>query len=401
MTSVRTAAVIGANFGDEGKGLAVDYYCSMAENSLVVRHNGGAQAGHTVEIEDKRFVFHQLSSGSFRRADTYLAETFLPDLYKTEAEFQDFYSISGFLPRIFADIGARVTVIDDVIINMALETSRGKNRHGSCGMGINEAVLRGEAGFGVSIADVSGMTQAELVNRLRCIRENYSLPRAEALRLTDGEYGELLMSESVLDNAAEGMLKGLKYLTPTDGLRQPAKGRELIVFEGAQGLLLDSENRHFAPHVTSSRTGVHNPLMLCDRYGLELDEVLYVMRSYVTRHGAGPLPFCCESDRIGSISEDITNRHNEWQGSIRYGLYPSPEELSSSITEDMAGFGGKASLLVTHLNETGGMVRFSGMDIPVEELAMHPAFSGRIRECYASYSRFSDEIRLCNNLKNV
>ena len=82
MTGRFTAAVIGAAFGDEGKGLAADLLCRRAPGALVVRHNGGAQAGHTVHAGTKRFVFHQLSAGSFRGADTFWAGTFLPDLYK-------------------------------------------------------------------------------------------------------------------------------------------------------------------------------------------------------------------------------------------------------------------------------------------------------------------------------
>ena len=78
-------AVIGNNYGDEGKGLAVDHL-TLSGHNLVVRHNGGAQAAHTVDREDKRFVFHELSSGSFNGADTYWASTFLPDLYKLEEE---------------------------------------------------------------------------------------------------------------------------------------------------------------------------------------------------------------------------------------------------------------------------------------------------------------------------
>ena len=76
-------AVIGNNYGDEGKGLAVDYL-TLSGHNLVVRHNGGAQAGHTVDKEDRRFVFHELSSGSFNGADTYWASTFLPDLYNID-----------------------------------------------------------------------------------------------------------------------------------------------------------------------------------------------------------------------------------------------------------------------------------------------------------------------------
>ena len=62
--------VIGKNLGDEGKGLAVDFFCGQVPDTLVVNHNGGSQAGHTVETNGKRFVFHQLSAGSFCGADT-------------------------------------------------------------------------------------------------------------------------------------------------------------------------------------------------------------------------------------------------------------------------------------------------------------------------------------------
>ena len=239
MTELKTIAVIGANFGDEGKGMAVDYFCNNVRECLVIRHNGGAQAGHTVEYNSRRFVFHQLSSGSLRHADTFLAETFL-------------------------------------------------------GMGINEAVLRSEAGFGLSVGRVLGMTSGELAAELSRIRREYVMPRAESLGLTSAnEYGELLRNNNVLRNAAEGMLSGAEYLIPAESLRKLAESKERVVFEGAQGLLLDSENIRYAPHLTSSRTGLHNPMKICADAGIRLDMAVYVMRSYVTKHGAGPMPFAC------------------------------------------------------------------------------------------------------------
>lgn len=383
----KVIAVIGSNFGDEGKGLATDYFCSKAENSLVIRHNGGAQAGHTVEYGEKRFVFHQLSSGSFRRADTFLAETFLPDMFKLEEEISGFYSISGFLPKIYADVNARVTTVDDVLVNMALETSRGENRHGSCGMGINEAVLRSDAGFGITVGELSGMTAEQLVSRLMYIRREYVTRRLEELGLNDtGEYGELLRSENVLINAAQGMLKGSEYIVPVESPEKLFSDRERIVFEGAQGLLLDSENQRFAPHVTASHTGLYNPLSICKKSDLTLDMAVYVLRSYVTRHGAGPLPNECEPEKLGSIGADLTNKENRWQGRIRYGFYESPEQLAENILGDISLWNGKTALFVTHLNETNGNVRFSGTDIKAEDLIINKAFNGRISSLYCSYS---------------
>lgn len=387
MTDKKIIAVIGAGFGDEGKGLAVDYFCSIGDGCLVVRHNGGAQAGHTVESGGKRFVFHQLSSGSFRRADTYMAETFLPDLFKLEDEISGFYAVSGHIPVIFGDVGARITIIDDVLLNMSLETSRGKNRHGSCGMGINEAVLRSEAGFGITLGEVCGMTAEALAARLSQIRREYVYTRLSALGLDDqGEYGELLRSENVIANAAEGILRGAEYLTPSYGLAEIARDRERIIFEGAQGLLLDSENKRFSPHVTASRTGLRNPLDICRSSGLELDAAVYVMRSYVTRHGAGPLPCECDPGELGRINADKTNVENKWQGKLRYGYYESAEELAARITGDLSPWKGRAELFITHLNETGGMVKLKSGDVAAKSLLSESAFKGRIEGGYFSSS---------------
>ncbi|MBQ5311734.1 MAG: adenylosuccinate synthetase, partial [Oscillospiraceae bacterium] len=91
----RVLAVVGACFGDEGKGMVTD--CLSDADTAVIKHNGGAQAGHTVCGRYGRFVFHQLSSGSFRGAVTVWADTYLPDLYKLRDEVGAFGAISGYI----------------------------------------------------------------------------------------------------------------------------------------------------------------------------------------------------------------------------------------------------------------------------------------------------------------
>ena len=109
-------AICGKNFGDEGKGLLTDYLAGKEARTLVVRHNGGAQSGHTVLYKGHRFVFHELSSGSFRGAATYWAKTFYPDLYKLAEELTAFANLSAFRPTIYADPLANITIIDDVFL---------------------------------------------------------------------------------------------------------------------------------------------------------------------------------------------------------------------------------------------------------------------------------------------
>lgn len=396
-------AVIGKGFGDEGKGLATDYFCSKSSNTLVIKHNGGAQAGHTVETDDKRFVFHQLSAGSFRNADTFWADSYYPDLYKLGEEIEEFRSMSGICPKIYCDAKTSVTLIDDVLINMLLELSRGDERHGSCGMGINECDLRTKAGFGITIKDIISSSAEDVVKKIADIRNTYGKKRLEELGLNmcSGQSSDMsdlfdaLSSKTVIENAVEDMMRNAeKYVSVCDDVGKLMKEHDQIIFETGQGLLLDSENQEYAPHVTASRTGLYNPCKICSKYGLKLTEAVYVTRSYVTRHGAGPLPYECTAAELGITSVDETNVHNAWQGSLRHALHGSVEEFVKPVKDDLeeCTFGDvPASLFVTHLNETGGKLKTSSGDISAEEFIKDPLIGDFFSSFYFSYSKTGAE----------
>ena len=181
-------AVIGNNFGDEGKGLAVDYLTLKGHN-LVVRHNGGAQAAHTVERDEGRFVFHELSSGSFNGADTYWAGTFYPDLYKLEEEAEDFRALSGKNVKIYSSPKAAVTLLYDVFLNQKKEELRGDKKYGSCGMGIWEATRRSGYGkkneFAVTVGDLIGRSSGDIAMLMKKIEEEYMPLRYEKYGISD------------------------------------------------------------------------------------------------------------------------------------------------------------------------------------------------------------------------
>ena len=159
---MRSIAVIGKNFGDEGKGLAVASLSRVLGKPLIVKHNGGAQAGHTVEDAEAawRFVHHQIGAGAEYGAPTLFAEHFMPDLYQLGKEVADFTRLFGFVPLLYSEKAARVTTIDDVLLNMGAEAARGDARHGSCGMGIDECVQRNRAGYGLSVEEVAAWKSA-------------------------------------------------------------------------------------------------------------------------------------------------------------------------------------------------------------------------------------------------
>lgn len=385
-----TRVVIGKNFGDEGKGLAVDYFsAAFSGKTLVIRHNGGAQSGHTVELLPKaeggsggdlpgRFIFHELSSGSFRKADTFWVKTFFPDLYKLADEAENFRSAAGFVPKIFCDPEATPVLLDDVLRNQMVEAGRGDARHGSCGMGINESFLRKKAGFGIPLGEIMNLDEASLAKRLFQVREEYGRKRVRELLTEIGyhskqerveEYLELLESDEIILAEAEAMVQNRKLIQIVPDAASFVRSYDQVIFETGQGLLLDQFYKPFRPHLTTSRTGMTNPAALLAEWNLPVKEVCYVTRTYVTRHGAGPLPYETSREELGIAEPDQTNQTNEWQGTIRYAPHGTTEEFLEAVLPDLEGVrADRVTLFVTHLNETDGRILLTKeRRIPAEE----------------------------------
>jgi len=377
-------AVIGNNYGDEGKGLAVDYLTCQG-NNLVVRHNGGAQAAHTVEKDGMRFVFHELSSGSFNGAATYWAPTFYPDLYKLEEEIESFRKVSGRSVKIYASPKASVTLLYDVYLNQKKEKARGTGKHGSCGMGIWEATRRSSIGFALTLEDISHLSAEEIARRLSAVENDYMRSRLE-----ENSIGEPLILDkekyaSLLKQALED------HVTLVSGEKALFEGFNNVIFEGGQGLLLDNTREESWPHTTCSRTGITNPVKILEGNGSKLDETVYVTRTYLTRHGAGPF-----RDDPALFFEDETNVPNPWQDSIRFGRHESAGMLfarASGDVKDNCPYDVKVSVFITHLNETSGKILTEEGGIGMDS-AMDAARKEGIGRLYLSDSRFSKDVKI-------
>lgn len=375
---MRSIAVIGKNFGDEGKGLAVASLSRVLGKPLIIKHNGGAQAGHTVEdaAATWRFVHHQIGAGAEYGAPTLFAEHFMPDLYQLGKEVADFTQLFGFVPLLYSEKTARVTTIDDVLLNMGAEAARGDARHGSCGMGIDECVQRNRAGHGLSVEKVAVWNEAELLQHLRELRTRYTKERAAVLGIDRGNpYFELLRNDTVLQNYVAEVKTNIGLLTLVDANRDWLSQFEHLIFESGQGLLLDEDYEAYAPHLTSSKTGMHNPASFLAKRSLTLDEAIYVTRSYVTRHGEGPLP--CETARaeLPGVGADLTNQPNEWQGTLRYARHEGMEAFFAPVERDKdsvqlfsSARDTKPSILITHLNETGNRLYFEEGEVSFERV---------------------------------
>lgn len=369
---MKTFAVIGKNFGDEGKGLVTASLCSKPGKSLVVKCNGGAQAGHTVENihTGARFVHHQIGSGAEYGSATLLANTFHPDLYQLGNELATFKRQFGFEPALYAEPGAVFTTIDDVLLNMAIETKRGNARHGSCGMGINECCERIQNGYGITLAELSSFSLREFIDRLALIRREYTKVRAEELEVeTVKDYMDLLSDDDVLGNYAEEAIRNLHRIILLSIDFDWLDRFDRVVFENGQGLLLDRDHVCYAPHLTSSKTGIEEVLAFLNKRGARLDEAIYVTRSYVTRHGMGPLPFECGIEELPGVKPDRTNQTNPWQGHFRYARHGLAKDFLTPVLNDLKNTGMYPSIAITHLNETNRRICFVDEKPTFEEFA--------------------------------
>lgn len=362
--------VIGASYGDEGKGLMTDFFCKGALNKekkcLTVLHNGGSQRGHTVSAKDGiHHVFHHLSSGTFSCSDTFFADTFIINPMVFAAEHAELFPDT----KIYCSPNCRWSTPFDMMINQIAEDSRGTNRHGSCGFGIWETIVRYENGNTVSFPKFMAMSRSEKNKYLKNIRDDYLPDRLKTLGIESisDEWLETVNNDKLIDNfIADCEYFQANTVNADDDILDCYP---YIVFEGGQGLLLSQDFGENEKHTTPSYTGAENPVkMIGELSGENQVEVCYVTRSYLTRHGAGPFEGECSKDEINPVMTDKTNVPNGYQGTLRYGRL-NISKLRERIDTDFAKFSAvpnaKMSLAVTHLNETDGkIVTPSGYVLP-------------------------------------
>ncbi|XVU23486.1 adenylosuccinate synthetase [Actinoplanes sp. CA-054009] len=311
-------AVVDLGYGDAGKGTVVDALCADSPKRAVLRFNGGAQAAHNVVTEDGRHhTFSQFGSGTLRGVPTHLTRFMVVDPLALSAEA---LSLDGAFELLTVDGDALLATPWHRAANRRREAERGGSRHGSCGMGVGE-----------TMAYASEHADAPRVSDTR------SRPRLRRLftRLAD----ELGPIDAPLDDVVEAFALFASTVSIVDGRHT----RKLLsegpcVFEGAQGVLLD-EWRGWHPHTTWSTTTFGNVAELCGSF-----KRLGVVRTYTTRHGAGPFVTADESLSL----PEAHNGTGEWQGAFRVGHF---DAVAHRYAVEVAG--GVDGLAVTHLDAPG------------------------------------------------
>lgn len=342
--------IIGANYGDEGKGRTVAHFSN--ENTINILTNGGAQRGHTAD----NHIFHHFGSGTKRGAISYFFESFLIDPIIFLKEYKEL----GYTPICYRDPNCRWVTPYDVITNQLLEKSR-KERHGSCGMGIWQTIKRyydmfKGSGYLMNIDKFNAMYHSEKIGTLMYIREYcHDILTKEGIEVPYYFHSNVIIDNYIEDMNLFGRLVKTKNLREFDN--------KDWIFENGQGLLLNSDPNNV--HTTPTQTGCKRIINYLKFNGLDKEdiEIIYVTRPYLTRHGNGPFNECSREE-LG-VNIDKTNVYNEFQGNIRYGKL-DVKELLKRIDSDFSNAREyKKSLSITHLDE---------MNLEIDEKLFHKVY---------------------------
>ncbi len=291
--------VIGAQWGDEGKGKITDLLSRSAD--VVVRYQGGVNAGHTIVVKGQTFKLHLIPSGIlYPGKECIIGSGTVIDPQVLIAELEQLQRWGISTEKLFISETAHVTMPYHRLIDQASEERRGSYKIGTTGRGIGPTYADKSERTGIRILDLmdpEGLrTQLEwTINYKNVILEKlYNLPALDPQKVIDEYLG---YAERLRPHVVDTSLK----------IYDAIQRRRNILFEGAQGTLLDLDHGTY-PYVTSS-----NPVAggACVGTGLgptAIDRVIGVAKAYTTRVGEGPFP----TELDGKIGELLCSRGAEF-----------------------------------------------------------------------------------------
>ncbi len=278
----KNVVVIGTQWGDEGKGKIVDLLTDKAD--AVVRFQGGHNAGHTLVIDGEQTILHLIPSGILRTNVRCLIgngvvlspSALLEELKMLSANGVDAAS------RLGISESCPVILPYHIALDHAREAARGKKAIGTTGRGIGPCYEDKVSRRGIRLGEM--MNEQHFAQRLREVMEYHNFALEHFFQQDTVDY------QQVLDEA----LQQAEQIQPliadvTHELHQMREGGRHIMFEGAQGALLDIDHGTY-PYVTSSNTTAAGAASGSGIGPRDIDYVLGIVKAYTTRVGSGPFP---------------------------------------------------------------------------------------------------------------
>ena len=309
--------VAGLGYGDEGKGSIVDFLTATSGVQAIVRYNGGPQASHHVVHERVMHCYSQFGSGMFLPGTkTALSRHMLIDLLALEKEAKALHqkNVQNPYERLTIDPRCLLVTPFQIIIGQMRELI---HEHGSCGRGIGETVRDGKWMNDAMLYAQDLLYSSTLKAKLDFL---WHVKLDQAQQLVNLQPHNVKMQERYQRIQQRDLVETVfdSYRKMGCELRMKEvtlDSAETVLFEGAQGVLLDQQYG-FWPHVTKTRTTFENTKEILTANGKKMVRV-GVLRAYMTRHGNGPL--ISEDEKLTSRLPEAHNIWNEWQGNMRVG----------------------------------------------------------------------------------
>ena len=290
--------ILGLQWGDEGKGKIVDYFAPDYE--MIARFQGGPNAGHTLYVEGKKIVLHQIPSGIFRENKINLIGSGVvldAVILKKECEAVASFGID-YRKSLYISERTHLILPSHRAIDRASETAKGREKIGSTLKGISPAYMDKTGRNGLRVGDLLDpdfqKKYQQLKKKHRQILDNFSFD--EDISQAETEFFEALE-----------FLKTLKIVNGEYFINDAITSGKKVLAEGAQGSMLDVDFGTF-PYVTSSNTITAG---VCSGLGIspqKIKEVIGITKAYCTRVGSGPFPTELNDD----MGELIRKNGNEF-----------------------------------------------------------------------------------------
>ena len=290
--------ILGLQWGDEGKGKIVDYFAPRYD--MIARFQGGPNAGHTLYVNGKKIVLHQIPSGIFREGKVNLIGSGVvldAVILKKECEAVESFGID-YRKTLFVSERTHLILPSHRAIDRASEAAKGRDKIGSTLKGISPAYMDKTGRNGLRVGDLLDKDFTDKYQKLRNkhqqILDNFSFD--EDISEAENEFFEALE-----------FLKTLKIINGEYFVNEAIQNGKKILAEGAQGSMLDVDFGTF-PYVTSSNTitaGVCSGLGISPK---KIKEVIGITKAYCTRVGSGPFP----TELHDEMGEKIRKSGNEF-----------------------------------------------------------------------------------------
>jgi len=302
----KNVVVIGTQWGDEGKGKIVDLLTEKAK--AVVRFQGGHNAGHTLVIDGVKTVLHLIPSGVLREGVKCLIGNGV--VLSPEALLKEMNQLekSG-VParnRIYLSESCPVILPYHIALDQAREIARGNKAIGTTGRGIGPCYEDKIARRGIRLGEM--MDAEHFAKRLKEVMEYHNFALVNYFKQPSVDY------ETVLAEGLEHAQKMRDLIADIPGMLHDMKANnENVMFEGAQGALLDIDHGTY-PYVTSSTTTAGGAAAGSGVGPCDLDYICGIVKAYTTRVGSGPFPtelvYDVETDKGDEIGKFLgTNGH--------------------------------------------------------------------------------------------